>query len=444
MKKVTRKYLDDVIKNFKSRYNGQEEFTQAVESFLETISPVLDKHPQWRKENVTERLLYPDRLITFKVEWKDDDGNVRINQGYRVQFNQLLGPYKGGLRFDPSVTPSVVQFLGFEQTFKNALTDLPLGSGKGGADFDASDASPEEIQRFCEAFMNELARHIGPDTDVPAGDVGVGNSEIGHLIDRYEQIAQKKTPGVLTGKPAEKGGIQGRVEATGYGLIYFVEEMLTDNDDHFNDKRIVVSGAGNVSLHAMKKAVEKGATIVACSDSSGVIHCAEGLDPDTISTIKNKGQSLKDYASNEHHITHQSDSGAIWRFDCDIALPCAMENELDDSDARHLIDNGIQLVAEGANMPCTPDAVARFLDQGILFGPGKAANAGGVVVSLFEMAQANERIPWTFEQTDEKLKKQMSVIYRNAKDAADHYGNGHDLDQGANIAGFLRIVQAMN
>ncbi|AOM83809.1 NADP-specific glutamate dehydrogenase [Salisediminibacterium beveridgei] len=444
MKKVTRKYLDDLLEQFNTQYSDKKEYAQAVESFLGTIAPVLDKHPHWRDDNVTERLLYPDRLITFKVEWLDDDGNMRINLGYRVQFNQALGPYKGGLRFDPSVTSSVVQFLGFEQTFKNALTDLPLGSGKGGADFDPSEASDTEVKRFCEAFMDELARHIGPDTDVPAGDVGVGNSEIGHLIDRYEQITHSKTPGVLTGKPLERGGIQGRVEATGYGLIYFVEEMLTGKGDDFTAKRIVVSGAGNVSLHAMKKAVEEGAIVLACSDSSGAIHCADGLDPDVIETIKNKGQSLKDYASNESQITHHPDSSAIWQFDCDIALPCAMENELNESDAQQLIENGIQLVAEGANMPCTPEAINLFLDQGILFGPGKAANAGGVVVSLFEMAQANERIPWTFNHTDEQLKKQMSVIYRNVKDAADHYGDGHDLDQGANIAGFIRVIQAMS
>lgn len=442
MKKITRTYLDHLYERFDARFDGQEEFRQAVHAFLESVSPVLDRHPRWRDANLTEALLYPDRFISFKVKWLDDKGTLRINQGYRVQFNSELGPYKGGLRFDPSVTPSVISFLGFEQTFKNALTGLPIGSGKGGADFDPSEASEDEIRRFSEAFISELAHHIGEDRDVPAGDVGVGSREISYFARRYEEIHAASSPGTFTGKPPGRNGLKGREEATGYGLIYFVEEMLRHQETGLEEKRIAVSGAGNVSLHAMQKAKDKGGIIIACSDSSGMITNDEGLDTEAVRKVKEKGGSLKDLADSTKSITHNADSGAIWQVKADIALPCAMENELTGDDAKTLIKNGVSLVAEGANMPCTPDAIGAFMQNDVLFGPGKASNAGGVVASVFEMAQAKEQIPWTFEKTDEHLKQQMAEIYSRCQDAANTYGDGKDLDQGANIAGFLRILEA--
>lgn len=438
------RYIENIYKKVEQRNEGEREFLQAVQEIFDTIKPVLYQYPEYIKLNVLERMVEPDRFISFQVPWVDDDGRVQVNRGFRVQFNNLLGPYKGGLRFHPTVNSSIVKFLGFEQIFKNALTGLSLGGGKGGADFDPKGKSDLEIMRFCRSFMSELSRHIGPDVDVPAGDIGVGTREIGYLFGQYRKMRNSYEPGVLTGKPLNFGGSVGRKEATGYGTIYFVKEMLNDHDMDFEGKKVIVSGSGNVAIYAMEKAVELGAIVVACSDSNGCIYDENGLDIDVIKQIKEeKEERVKHYLTVYSNATYIEGSENIWTLPCDIALPCATQNELDLKAAKNLVENGVKAVGEGANMPCTYDSVNYLLEKKVLVAPAKAANAGGVAVSALEMAQNNMRASWTKEDVDAQLQEIMKNIYQESISAATQFDASGNLVAGANIASFIKVADAM-
>ena len=440
-------YLQRVYDGLESRNAEQKEFLQAVAEVLESLEPVVAANPELERWGIIERIVEPERIIQFRVSWVDDNGKVQVNRGYRVHFNSAIGPYKGGLRLHPSVNLSVIKFLGFEQIFKNSLTTLPIGGGKGGSDFDPKGKSDMEIMRFCQAFMTELEKHIGADTDVPAGDIGVGGREIGFMYGQYKRLRNEFT-GVLTGKGLTYGGSLARTEATGYGLCYYTQEALKSlRNTDFNGKTVAVSGAGNVAIYAIQNAYQLGVKPVTCSDSTGWIYDPEGIDVDLLKEVKEvKRARLTEYAaarpSAEYHEKKNGEHG-VWSVKCDIALPCATQNELDENDAKMLIDNGVLAVCEGANMPSTPAAIEALKKAGVLFGPAKAANAGGVATSALEMSQNSERLHWTFEEVDEKLQHIMTGIVHNSLDAAAKYGLDGDLVAGANIAGFEKVADAM-
>lgn len=442
--KYSKDYVAKIIESVEKRNPGEPEFIQAVKEVLESIEPMLAVRPDLVEEGIVERLVEPERFVTFRVAWVNDAGEVCVNRGYRVQFNSAIGPYKGGLRLHPSVNASIIKFLGFEQTFKNSLTGLPMGGAKGGSDFDPKGKSDGEIMRFCQAFMTELYRHIGPDTDVPAGDIGVGGREIGYLFGQYKKIRNEFT-GVLTGKSLNAGGSLARTEATGYGLCYFTDEMLRDAGTSFEGKKVVISGSGNVAIYAAEKATTLGATVIAMSDSSGYIVDEKGVDLALIKEIKEvKRGRISEYAAAKGAaVKYVPACREIWTVPCDIALPCATQNELDANGARALVANGVIAVAEGANMPSTPEAIEIFKANKILFAPAKASNAGGVATSGLEMSQNSLRLSWTFEEVDEKLHGIMKNIYKNASAAAEKYGHKGDLVVGANIAGFQKVAEAM-
>ena len=434
------KVYDDVVK----RNPGEKEFLKTVAEVLESLEPVVEKRPDIVEAGIIDRIVEPERQIIFRVPWVDDSGKVRVNRGFRVQFNSAIGPYKGGLRLHPSVNASVIKFLGFEQIFKNSLTGLPMGGGKGGSDFDPKGKSDGEVMRFCQSFMTELSKHIGADTDVPAGDIGVGAREIGFMFGQYKRLRNEFT-GVLTGKGLTYGGSLARTEATGYGLCYFTEEMLNCmKNDSFKGKTVVISGSGNVAIYATQKATELGAKVVALSDSNGYVYDADGIKLDVVKQIKEVERGrISEYAKRVPGSVYTEGCKGIWTIKCDIALPCATQNELDGESADALIANGVIAVAEGANMPCTPEATEKFLNAGVLFGPAKAANAGGVATSGLEMSQNSERLSWTFEEVDSKLHNIMVNIFRNAYNASKEYGFDGNLVVGANIAGFLKVADAM-
>lgn len=440
-------YLQRVYDGLESRNAEQKEFLQAVREVLESLEPVVAANPELEKWGIIERIVEPERIIQFRVSWVDDNGKVQVNRGYRVQFNSAIGPYKGGLRLHPSVNLSVIKFLGFEQIFKNSLTTLPIGGGKGGSDFDPKGKSDMEIMRFCQAFMTELEKHIGADTDVPAGDIGVGGREIGFMYGQYKRLRNEFT-GVLTGKGLTYGGSLARTEATGYGLCYYTQEAMKSLlHTDFNGKTVAVSGAGNVAIYAIQKVHQLGGKAVTCSDSTGWIYDPEGIDVELLREVKEvKRARLTEYAaarpSAEYHEKKNGEHG-VWTVKCDVALPCATQNELNEEDAKMLIDNGVIAVCEGANMPSTPEAVEAFKKAGVLFGPAKAANAGGVATSALEMSQNSERLHWTFEEVDAKLQDIMVGIVHNSIDAAEKYGLKNDLVAGANIAGFEKVAEAM-
>ena len=437
-------YLKGVLANLERRSGNEPEFLQAVTEVLESLEPVIESDPKYEKNGVIERIVEPERAILFRVSWVDDSGKVQVNRGYRVQFNSAIGPYKGGLRLHPSVNLSVIKFLGFEQIFKNSLTGLPIGGGKGGSDFDPKGKSDGEIMRFCQSFMTELAKHIGADTDVPAGDIGVGGREIGYMFGQYKRLRNEYT-GVLTGKGLTYGGSLARTEATGYGLCYYTEEMLKCmKNDSFAGKTVVISGSGNVAIYANEKATALGAKVVAMSDSNGYIYDENGIDLAVVKQIKEVERGrIKEYASRVKGAKYVEGCRGIWSVKCDIALPCATQNELNGEEAALLIKNGVIAVAEGANMPSTPEAVEAFQKAGVLFGPAKAANAGGVATSALEMSQNSMRYSWTFEEVDEKLKNIMTGIFHNSYNAAEKYGMKGNLVAGANIAGFEKVAAAM-
>ena len=436
-------YLKKVYADAVKRDPDQPEFLQAVKEVLESLEPVIEQRPDLVKAGIVERMVEPERVITFRVSWMDDNGEVHVNRGYRVQYNSAIGPYKGGIRFHPSVNLSVIKFLGFEQTFKNSLTSLPMGGGKGGSDFDPKGKSDAEIMRFCQSFMTELAKHIGADTDVPAGDIGVGAREIGFMFGQYKRLRNEFT-GVLTGKGLTYGGSLARTQATGYGLCYFTKEMLAAKGESFEGKSVVVSGSGNVAIYAAEKATTFGAKVIAMSDSSGYVVDMNGIDLNVMKQIKEVERArISEYAKRVDGATFTEGCKGIWTVKCDIALPCATQNELDGDGAKALVANGVMAVAEGANMPSTPEAVATFQNAGVLFGPAKAANAGGVATSGLEMTQNSMRLSWTFEEVDEKLHSIMVNIYKNAAKAAKDYGCEGNLVAGANIAGFIKVADAM-
>jgi glutamate dehydrogenase (NADP+) len=437
-------YTERVLEMVKDRNPGEVEFHQAVEEVLESLNPVFDKHPEYEENGILERIVEPERQIIFRVPWVDDDGNTHVNRGFRIEFNSALGPYKGGLRFHPSVYTGIVKFLGFEQIFKNALTGRPIGGGKGGSDFDPKGKSDQEVMRFCQSFMTELARHIGDKTDVPAGDIGVGGREIGYLFGQYKRIKNRYEAGVLTGKGLDWGGSLVRTEATGYGLVYILEEMLKDNKISLNDKKVVISGSGNVAIYANEKVTQLGATVVAMSDSSGYLYDENGIDLDLVKEIKevNRGR-IKEYLEEYPEAEYYDNCSDIWSVDCDIALPCATQNEMDAAGAQKLIDNGVIAIGEGANMPLTPEAIKLVKDNDLFYIPGKAANAGGVATSAIEMTQNAMFDEWTFDKVDQELQKIMVGIYKDASAVAKEYGMEGDLVAGANIAGFLKVANAM-
>lgn len=432
--------MDSVL----ARNPNQPEFHQAVQEVLETLEPVLEKHPEWVKAGIMDRLVEPERQIMFRVPWVDDNGNVQVNRGFRVQFNSAIGPYKGGIRFHPSVNLSIIKFLGFEQIFKNSLTTLPIGGGKGGSDFDPKGKSDREIMAFCQSFMTELSKHIGADTDVPAGDIGVGGREIGFMYGQYKRLRNEFT-GVLTGKGLGWGGSLARTEATGFGLCYFMKEALEANGKSFKGATTVISGSGNVAIYAAEKATELGAKVVAMSDSNGYIYDANGIDLKLIHELKEvKRARIKEYVTVHPEAKYVEGCRNIWDVKCDIALPCATKNEIDAESAKKLIANGTWAVGEGANMPSTNEAIAVYQNAKIIFGPAKAANAGGVATSALEMSQNSQRLEWTFEEVDSKLQQIMKSIYKAASSAAEEYtGDKNNLVAGANIAGFVKVAKAM-
>ena len=442
-------YIKDTIETLKQTSPAQSEFYQAVEDVLESIEPLLEERPKYREQAIIERLVEPERQVMFRVPWVDDNGQIQVNKGYRIEFNSALGPYKGGLRFHPSVNAGIIKFLGFEQIFKNALTGLPIGGGKGGSNFDPKGKSDAEIMRFCQSFMSELYRHIGPNTDVPAGDIGVGTREIGYLFGQYKRLANR-FDGVLTGKSTLWGGSFVRKEATGYGAVYFAECMLDDKDDSLEGKRCLVSGSGNVAIYAMEKLYEIGATPVTCSDSSGTLYHDNGNDLDLVKRIKEEQNGrLEEYLETHSNAEYTprdeypEDGHTVWRYKGDIALPCATQNELTEKDAQALLENGCRYVVEGANMPSTQAAVDLFIESNTSYGPGKAANAGGVATSQLEMMQNASMLRWTFEEVDEKLKGIMRNIFNDAKRTAEEFGHPSNLVLGANVAGFRKVADAM-
>ena len=436
--------LKPVYDKVVARDGDQKEFLQAVLEVLESLEPVAQKRPDLVEAGIFDRIVEPERMIIFRVPWVDDSGKVQVNRGFRVQFNSAIGPYKGGLRFHPSVNLSVIKFLGFEQIFKNSLTSLPMGGSKGGSDFDPKGKSENEVMRFCQSFMTELYRHVGPDTDVPAGDIGVGGREVGYLFGQYKKITNEWT-GVLTGKGLTFGGSLARTEATGYGLCYFASAMLREmKGESFEGKTVVVSGSGNVAIYACQKATQLGGKVVAMSDSNGYVYDADGIKLDVVRQIKEVERGrIMEYAERVPGAVYTEGCRGIWGIKCDIALPCATQNELDLEGAEKLIANGVMAVCEGANMPTTPEATAAFQNAGVLFSPGKASNAGGVATSGLEMSQNSMRYGWTFEEVDAKLKDIMENIFASAWKAAKDYGAGDDLVVGANIAGFLKVAEAM-
>lgn len=436
-------YLAKVFESVVRRNPAEPEFHQAVLEVLESLTPVVERRPELKAAGVIDRLVEPERSISFRVSWVDDKGEVHVNRGFRIQFNSAIGPYKGGLRFHPSVNASIIKFLGFEQIFKNSLTGLPIGGGKGGADFDPKGRSDWEIMRFCQSFMTELSKHIGADTDVPAGDIGVGSREIGYMYGQYKRLKNEFT-GAITGKGSTYGGSLVRPEATGYGLCYFTNEMLKDAGDSFEGKVVVISGSGNVAIFAHEKATQLGAKVVAMSDSGGYIYDPNGIQLDIVRDIKevHRGR-IEEYAERVPGSTYTAGCRGIWSIPCDIALPCATQNELDAASAKTLIENGCICVAEGANMPSTPDAINLFLNSKVLYGPAKAANAGGVATSALEMAQNSMRYAWQFEKVDTRLREIMTNIYYNSANAANEYGAPGNLVLGANIAGFNKVADAM-
>ena len=436
-------YVDQVLAAVKEKNANEPEFLQTVTEVLNSLRPVMERHPEFQKAKLLERLVEPERIVTFRVPWVDDKGEYQINRAFRVQFNSAIGPYKGGLRFHPSVNQGILKFLGFEQIFKNSLTGLPIGGGKGGCDFDPKGKSDNEVMRFCQSFMTELYRHIGPDCDVPAGDIGVGGREIGYLYGQYKRIIGQYA-GVLTGKGLTYGGSLARTEATGYGLCYYADEMLRDNGKSFEGKTVVISGSGNVATYANQKCTQLGGKVVAMSDSNGYIYDPNGIDYKVIKEIKEvKRARIKTYLDYVPTAQYVEGCKNIWNVPCDIALPCATQNELDAEAAKTLIANGCFAVAEGANMPCTLEATEIFQSNGVLFGPAKAANAGGVATSALEMSQNSMRLSWTFEEVDAKLHDIMVNIYHTSAKAAEEYGMKGNLVAGANIAGFLKVANAM-
>lgn len=435
--------VEQVYEQVERRNPNEPEFLQAVREVLKSLEPVMDRHPEYVRAGILERLVEPERQIIFRVPWVDDQGQVQVNRGFRVQFNSAIGPYKGGLRFHPSVNLSIIKFLGFEQVFKNALTGLPIGGGKGGSDFDPKGKSDGEIMRFCQSFMTELQRHISGDNDVPAGDIGVGQREIGYLYGQYKRI-KNIYEGVLTGKGLEYGGSLARTEATGYGLLYYMDALLKDHGLSIQGKTVVISGSGNVAIYAAEKAQQLGAKVVALCDSQGYIHDPDGIDIRTVKKIKEEDHDrIWKYVNYHPKANYFENCKNIWTIPCDIALPCAAENEINGEIAEMLVANGCFAVGEGANMPCTPEAVKVWLDKGILYGPGKAANAGGVAVSALEMSQNSMRYPWSFAEVDTKLKQIMENIYNTVRDTAKEYGLQGNMAAGANIAGFLKVARAM-
>ena len=436
-------YLIDLMERVERRNPHEPEFHQAVREVLESLEPVIEQSPEYVTSGVLERLVEPERIIKFRVPWTTDDGRVVVNRGFRIQFNSAIGPYKGGLRFHPSVYEGIIKFLGFEQIFKNSLTGLPIGGGKGGSDFDPKGKSDGEVMRFCQSYMTELFKYVSADVDVPAGDIGVGAREIGYLYGQYKRITNLYE-GVLTGKGLTYGGSLGRKQATGYGLCYFTQAMLEASGNSFNGKTAIISGSGNVAIYACEKATTLGAKVIAMSDSNGYIVDKNGIDLAAIKEIKEvKRQRIKEYLSYHPEASYTEGCSGIWTVKCDIALPCATQNELDEESAAALVKNGVIAVAEGANMPSTPEAICVFREAGVLFGPAKAANAGGVATSALEMTQNSERLSWTFEEVDAKLHTIMINIYNNASAAAEKYGMPGNLVAGANIAGFLKVADAM-
>ena len=437
-------YVNRVYESTKKRNAGETEFLQAVGEVLDSLSPVIESDPRMERYSVLERLVEPDRQIMFRVAWEGDDGRVHVNRGYRVQFNNAIGPYKGGLRLHPTVNTSVVKFLGFEQIFKNSLTTLPMGGAKGGSDFDPKGKSDAEVMRFCQSFMMELSHHIGQFTDIPAGDIGVGAREVGYMFGQYKRISGEFT-GVLTGKGLAFGGSLVRTEATGYGLCYYVDEaMRVQQGDSFEGKIVTISGSGNVAIFAAEKATQLGAKVVALSDSCGYIYDKNGIDLDLIKDLKlNRRARLSDYAKDRDVEYNECGARCIWDVPCDIALPCATQNELDEENAKTLVKNGCKVVAEGANMPCTPGAVQVLMENNVLYGPGKAANAGGVATSGLEMSQNTLRYAWKFEKVDDRLRNIMHSIVHASLEAAERYGMKGNLMAGANIAGFQKVADAM-
>ena len=435
--------IETIFQQVKARNPGEGEFHQAVKEVLESLGPVLVKYPEFSDHKIIERICEPERQIIFRVPWQDDRGEVQINRGFRVEFNSALGPYKGGLRFHPSVYLGIIKFLGFEQLFKNALTGMPIGGGKGGADFDPKGRSESEIMRFCQSFMTELHRHLGEYTDVPAGDIGVGGREIGFLFGQYKRLTNRYESGVLTGKGIGWGGSLVRKEATGYGAVYFVREMLRVRKDSLEGKTCVVSGAGNVAIYTIEKLAEMGAKVIACSDSQGVIVHKKGIDLDLVKQLKEvERRRIADYASH-HKDARYLEGGNIWDVPCQVAMPSATQNEINGKDARKLVRNGCIAVGEGANMPTTPDGIRVFLDAGIAYGPGKAANAGGVATSALEMQQNASRDSWSFEFTERKLDSIMTGIHQSTWETAEEFGAPGNYVVGANITGFIRVARAM-
>lgn len=437
-------YIESVYQQVQHRNANEPEFLNAVKEMFDSLIPYFAKHPEMITEGLLERVAEPERLIHFRVAWVDDQGKIQVNRGFRVQFNSALGPYKGGLRLHPSVNQSIIKFLGFEQVFKNALTTLPMGGGKGGSDFDPKGKSDAEVMRFCQSFMSELQRHIGADVDIPAGDIGVGGREIGYLYGYYKKLRDFHSQGVLTGKGLGYGGSLVRTQATGYGLIYFIQRMMEEVNLEIRNSTAIVSGSGNVAIYAIEKLQELGAKVIACSDSEGYIVDLDGIKLDIVQEIKEVRRGrIKEYIGFAPNATFHEGSTGIWKVPCDIALPCATQGELDADSAKLLIKNGCKIVAEGANMPTTLEATDLFLKNSVFFGPGKAANAGGVATSGLEMSQNSLRLSWTFEEVDAKLKEIMGKIYDNAKKTAEEFDDPMNLVVGANIAGFVKVALAM-
>ncbi|MGL4940296.1 MAG: NADP-specific glutamate dehydrogenase [Bifidobacterium asteroides] len=441
---LTNEYIKRVYQQVEKRDGDQPEFLQAVREVFSSLEPVVERHPEYEANGVLERLVEPERAVKFRVAWTDDQGHVQVNRGYRIQFNSAIGPYKGGLRFHPTVTESVIKFLGFEQILKNSLTGLPMGGAKGGSDFDPKGRSDAEVMRFCQAFMTELQRHIGQFTDVPAGDINVGSREIGYLFGQYKRVRDEYS-GVLTGKDMTFGGSLARTEATGYGLCYYTQEALqTLRRDSFQGKTVVISGSGNVAIFATEKAQQLGAKVVTASDSNGYVYDPNGIDLDVVKDIKlgHRGR-IREYADRVDSAEYYEGCKGVWTVHCDIALPCATQNEIDEESAKTLIANGCTVICEGANMPSTPEAIQVYQDNKALYGPAKAANAGGVAVSGLEMSQNSLRLQWTFDEVDQRLKDIMTGIFQKSYQASKEYGHEGDLMLGANVAGFAKVADAM-